>query len=97
MKNAWFMILGRRLNQLVRRMAIQWIVPLAWVDKLRVERTGLCCQPFMHEWERERVRQINWKLGIGSLISLTPAERAEQDRIAYEILDEILADTNEVL
>jgi hypothetical protein len=97
MKNAWFMILGRRLNQWVRRMAVQWIVPFAWVDKLRVERTRLVCHAAMHEWERERVRQINWQLGIGSVIKLTPAERAEQDRIAYEILDEILADTNEVL
>jgi hypothetical protein len=96
MKNAWYMVAYRQFNQWCRRVFIiycGWMVG-DWVKGLRAERCWISCRgrEKMTELDWERGRRINWLLGEGSPYKFTPEERAAQDRLATEILEEI---TNE--
>lgn len=74
MTNAWFMILGRRLNQWVRRVTISH----KRSRKLRDEWIHLSCHGhIISDSEEARIRRIKWELGIKLILD----EREKQDRL----------------
>jgi hypothetical protein len=74
--NKPYMIRARRVNQWVRRFVIRWFgwAFARWVLRKQIERGLLAAKWWMDKDERERLRNVSWKLGLGGFIRLTPAE-----------------------
>lgn len=88
-RNGWLRVTYRRANQWLRRKVYYYLRPKKYRSLLRAQAI-IAYSPAPSQASLKALRDINWRIGSGSIYRFTKEELAQQVRWAGEIIDMIL-------